>query len=83
MQEVIVKIDGITKKINPSIVFHSRNPMTGRFGINIYYTQDGTEKWIQLFCQDEYTEEPAKTLSTDICKGNITDLTDYLAERRL
>ena len=83
MQEIIVKIDGITEKINPSIVFHSRNPMTGRFGVNIYYTQDRTEKWIQLFCQDEYTEEPAKTLSTDICKGNITDLTDYLAERRL
>ena len=83
MQEIIVKTDGITEKINPSMVFHSRNPMTRRFCVNIYYTEEGIEKWIQLFCQDEYTEEPAKILSTDIREGNITYLTDYLAERRL
>lgn len=83
MQEIIIKIGGITEKINPSMVFHSRNPMTGRFGVNIYYTQDETEKWIQLFCQEESTEEPAKTLSTNIREGNISDLTEYLAERRL
>lgn len=83
MHEIIVKIDGTTEKINPSMVFHSRNPMTRRFGVNIYYTENGSEKWIQLFCQDAYTEEPAKTLSTNIREDNITDLTDYLAERRL
>ncbi len=83
MQEIIVKIDGTTEKINPSMVFHSRNPMTRRFCVNVYYTEEGSEKWIQLFCQDACTEEPAKTLSTDIREGNIIDFTDYLAERRL
>lgn len=37
MQEIIVKTDGITEKINPSMVFHSRNPMTRRFCVNILY----------------------------------------------
>lgn len=83
MQELIVKIDETIEKINASMVFHSKNPATCRFGVNIYYTENGKEKWVQIFCEDVYTEEPAKKLSTEIREGKISDLTNYMAERRL
>ncbi len=83
MQEIVVKIDGTIEKINPSIVFHSKNPATNRFCVNLYYTEEDNEKWIQVFCQDEYTEQPAKILSKNICEGKLTDITNYYAERRL
>lgn len=76
-------IDGTIEKINASTVFYSKNPASFRYNVNIYYLEDEQERWIQIFCQDEYTEEPAKTLSMNICKNKITDLTDYIAERRL
>ncbi len=41
MQEIVVKIDGTIEKINPSIVFHSKNPATNRFCVNLYYTEEG------------------------------------------
>ncbi len=79
-KELIVKIDGTIEKINASTVFYSKNPASFRYNVNIYYLEDEQERWIQIFCQDEYTEEPAKTLSMNICKNKITD---YIAERRL
>lgn len=73
-------IDGTIEKINASTVLYSKNPASFRYNVNIYYLEDEQERWIQIFCQDEYTEEPAKTLSMNICKNKITD---YIAERRL
>lgn len=72
-----------TEKISPSMVFHSRNPISNRYSVNIYYTKDDKEKWVQLFCQEVYKETPAKELAISIREGKITDLTGYLAERRL
>lgn len=79
-KELIVKIDGTIEKINASTVFYSKNPALFRYNVNIYYLEDEQERWIQIFCQDEYTEEPAKTLSMNICKNKITD---YIAELSL
>ncbi len=83
MQDVIVNLNDLPVIISPAMVFHSRNPRSRRFGVNIYYMEDGNEKWVQLFCQDEYDEKQAKNLSISIREGKITDLTGYLAERRI
>lgn len=65
------------------MVFHSRNPKSKRYNVNIYYKEDGEEKWIQLFFQEEYNEELAKELVISIREGKLTDLTGYLVERRM
>lgn len=83
MQDIIVKLNDLPVKISPAMVFHSRNPRSRRFGVNIYYREDGIEKWVQLFCPNEYDEKPARELSINIREGKITDLTGYLAERRI
>lgn len=83
MQEVIMKINGKVEKISASMVFHSRNPKTEHYSVNLYYIENNEEKWIQLFCQEEEKEEPAKELALGIRKGKITDLTGYSVERRL
>lgn len=81
--EVTVKIAGKIEEIRASMVFHSKNPRSQRYSVNLYYMKDGKEKWIQLFCQDEHMEEPAKELAIRIREGKTTDLTGYLAERRI
>ena len=82
MQEVIVKIDGVEEKINATHVFPSKNPATQRFCVNLYYKEKYRKKWVQVFCGEEYLEEPARELAKKINEGKITDLTGYLAERR-
>lgn len=83
MQKVTIKIDGSEQKINVLMVFHSKNPATQRYGVNLAYTTKlGKRRQVQLFCEDEYTEEPAKELAQKIREGMITDLTGYLTERR-
>lgn len=81
--EVIVKINGTIEKISAKMVFYSRNPKTNRYCVNLYYGEDKTEGWVQVFCQEEYEREPAEELAKSICEGKITDLTGYLAERRI
>ncbi len=83
MQKVTVKIDGAEQEISVLMVFHSRNPATQRYGVNLsYVTKLGKHRQLQLFCEDEYLEEPARELAQNIRDGKITDLTGYLAERR-
>lgn len=81
--EVIVKINGTIEKIKANMVFYSQNPKTNRYCVNLRYTECGKEKWVQVFCQDVYEREPAKELNASICEGKITDLTGYMAERRM
>lgn len=83
MQKVTVKIDGAEQEISVLMVFHSKNPATQRYGVNLaYVTKPGKRRQLQLFCENEYLEEPARELAQNIRDGKITDLTGYLAERR-
>lgn len=81
--DVIVKINGTIEKISAKMVFYSRNPKTNRYCVNLHYGEDKTEGWVQVFCQEEYERKPAEELAKSICEGKITDLTGYLAERRI
>lgn len=80
MGELIVKIEGSIEKIKATSIFNSRNPKTKRHNVNLYDTEEKWQKWVQLFCENE---EEARTLAEDIREGKISDLTGYLAERRL
>jgi len=83
MQKVTIKIDGSVQEINVLMVFHSKNPATQRYGVNLAYTTKlGKRRQVQLFCEDEYAEGPARELAQNIREGKITDLTGYLTERR-
>lgn len=83
MRDVVVRITEETKKITPSIVFCSRNPRTNRYCVNLYWREIDGEKWIQIFCQEEFIKESARELTMDILEDRITDLTGYLTERRI
>ncbi len=83
MQKVTVKIDGAEQEIKVLMVFHSKNPASQRFGVNVAYTTKlGKQRQLQLFCENEYLEEPARELAQNIRDGKITDLTGYRTERR-
>lgn len=86
MQKVKIKIDGSEQEVNVLLVFPSINPRTLRHGVNLVYTTKlgklGKQRQVQLFCEDEYADEPARDLDQNIRDGKITDLTGYLTERR-
>ena len=83
MQKVTIKIDGSEQEVNVLMVLHSKNPKTQRFGVNLVYTNKiGKRREVQLFCEEEYCEGPARELAKNIREGKITDLTGYLTERR-
>ena len=83
MQKVTIKIDGSEQEVNVLLVFHSKNPATLRWGVNLSYTNKiGKQRQVQLFCEEEYLEGPARELAQNIREGKITDLTGYLTERR-
>lgn len=83
MQKVKIKIDGSEQEVKVLLVFPSVNPWSLRHGVNLVYaTKLGKQRQVQLFCEDEYADEPAKELAQDIRDGKITDLTGYLTERR-
>lgn len=78
MQEVVLMINRQNVKINVSRVFLGRNPVTGRYSVNIM--DDDSGKQVRLFCEDKQNREETTALVQKIHECKITDLTDYLAE---
>lgn len=83
MQKVTIKIDGAEQEVNVLNVINCKNPATQRWGVILAYTNKiGKRRQVQLFCEEEYLAEPARELAQNIREGKITDLTEYLTERR-
>ncbi|MDT0002744.1 hypothetical protein QJV14_02915 [Listeria cossartiae subsp. cayugensis] len=76
MQEIIIKLDDELKTINVSLVFASKNPQTKQSSVNLSYSENEEQKWIQLFC----AEEEIETLIPGIREGKITDLSQYVIQ---
>ena len=75
MKEVDVKLDGQVVQLKIRRAFHSRNPLTSRYYVNLM--EAGHERGIRLCCRGR---EDAEMLTKKIREGKITDLTGYPAE---
>lgn len=78
MGEVILRINEQNVKLNVSLVFYGRNPMTKRYMVCI--SDQAVGKQVRLFCEDPFDQNEANALVQKIREGKISDLTGYLAE---